>query len=571
MSIKKIIRTMKSGIVFLIVFSFLVGVFSIAAWLNDQRRQIENQAQFFGTFILHNLNSIDGTMQSEILFDEMLMNFAATDSRVKELNYERELRLLLASWRENYDFDMNFMLYFSGKQDIILSEKFYGVSTAEQRRVDECRNILLFPEESGLKKGKWNLQAFHDGVYICKYYHYRNYYLGCYIHVGNLTEYYTQYDNNEFDLFFLDEEQKVYGMEASPELQTQLQSRKTEEHIFFFGNGFGTVEQLEGASFQLGLSSHNSVQSTGVLFIFCVWCLLCFLFGTAGIVLLRYMRASVVKPIYNFASDMALLKSDATHHITTENPVAELDYVGKLLEDLSRNLKKLRIDAYEKELGWQKTQLDYQTLLSKPHFYINCLNTIYAMADMRQYESIQQLCKHVSDYIRYLFYSCDSLVLLSEELKCLKSYLSIQKKRYEESVQFFMDIADGVGQTLIPPFIILTFVENSIHHAIDVEGVLTINLRVLRGDRRIFLQIEDNGAGFDSEVLEKLNNGQSLADGNRHIGISNIIQRLSILYGGAEKIHFTNGQLGGACIDISIPLDKSGTVEGEKDEPAFGR
>lgn len=555
--LKNITQLIKLSIIFLTVFSFAVGTFSIVVWTDNQLRQIEKQTQFLETMLTHNLGSMEGTMRSEILYDEMLIGYAGAVNEVQAINYERELRLLLSSWKETYDLQAEFMLYFTGKDKMIYSEMFLGSNEKEQNRNAEFRRLLSEDGEGGFIKGKWNICQLGSEEYLVKYYHYRTYYLCCYISVNSLVRYYSQYDEREYNLYLVD--QTVHGQELSAPLSEAIINKKDGTKIVFLSpQGLFTKKYLKDSNFYFGLIPRTDSYSNGILAGLTAWCVVCFLVSVGGMILLRYVRRSIVQPIFHFVADIESLRDDISYHITNDNAIAELDDAGKLLEELARNLESLRIEAYEKELGLQKIRLDYQTLISKPHFYINCLNTIYAMADMKQNESIQELCRYVSDYVRYLFHSSDSMVALSDELDCLESYLAIQKRRYEDGIQIHTQVMVGLKGIRIPPFLIMTFIENALYHAADPEQCLKIHLNISRdADGFLRLRIEDSGQGFAADVLHKLNNRIGLTDRGRHIGITNILERLAILYGGREDVHFANSELGGAVVEISIPADPS--------------
>lgn len=110
------------------------------------------------------------------------------------------------------------------------------------------------------------------------------------------------------------------------------------------------------------------------------------------------------------------------------------------------------------------------------------------------------------------------------------------------------------------PFMILyTFVENSIKHA-NVEGKTAVivdgeYLPTEKGARgKMQFQIMDNGSGFKDDVLEQIGKGQSVIDraGMEHIGISNVVKRLRLIYGEEFQIYFSNEE--GAVVTIILPV-----------------
>ena len=111
---------------------------------------------------------------------------------------------------------------------------------------------------------------------------------------------------------------------------------------------------------------------------------------------------------------------------------------------------------------------------------------------------------------------------------------------------------------MIPPLLLITFVENIIKHSIATEGTLLIFLSVTQAlfQEKACLKIEisDSGQGFSDEILRKLARRDTLStETESHVGITNNIQRLTLLYGSDYSLRFSNKKEGGAHIELCIP------------------
>lgn len=113
--------------------------------------------------------------------------------------------------------------------------------------------------------------------------------------------------------------------------------------------------------------------------------------------------------------------------------------------------------------------------------------------------------------------------------------------------------------------LLITFVENTLKHCRIGDKPLEITLSVNRvtHENMDYLRIDivDSGQGFSPEVLELLSQGKPLNTTTPHIGITNSIQRLSLLYGTNYKIRFYNEYLGGAHVQLLIPYKLEETIE----------
>ena len=103
---------------------------------------------------------------------------------------------------------------------------------------------------------------------------------------------------------------------------------------------------------------------------------------------------------------------------------------------------------------------------------------------------------------------------------------------------------------------ISTFLENSIKHAVGRDGTLRIDLCVRSEKNQLCIRISDHGAGFQEEFLERFRKGDfPKEEQGRHIGISNALQRLNLIYGGRASLALSCGENGGACVEIRIPQE----------------
>ena len=160
------------------------------------------------------------------------------------------------------------------------------------------------------------------------------------------------------------------------------------------------------------------------------------------------------------------------------------------------------------------------------------------------------------EYSRYMFRSPKSLVTVQQEMEHVENYMKIQRLRFPERIEFLADISSEVEDALIPPFVIQSFVENSIKYAIDFEqhNLCSIRGTVIESHEELFVMIEvrDNGKGYQEEVLELLQS-EDWADGSgKYVGIRNVRQRLRLVFGEKAKLILKNEE--GAVAIIMIPL-----------------
>lgn len=273
-------------------------------------------------------------------------------------------------------------------------------------------------------------------------------------------------------------------------------------------------------------------------------------------------------PMKQFVNSLKHTEEEQWINENGNSRILELEMAGKEFKGLLREIRALRIDIYEKELEKQRTELETMHLQIRPHFYLNCLSLLHGMADMGKHQEIIGLTKLLSDYMRYVMRDAHAPVFLKDEVSFVRNYVQIQQIRYgKEAFSFEVMMEESMQEYQIPAMLLHNFVENSVVHTVSLDGCVEITLFIVlekyEGREYLYLCISDTGGGFPEEILKAARNGQSVCYGGReHIGISNSVKRLRLIYGDQAKISFSNMDAGyGAVVEIRIPAKKGQTME----------
>lgn len=187
---------------------------------------------------------------------------------------------------------------------------------------------------------------------------------------------------------------------------------------------------------------------------------------------------------------------------------------------------------------------------------------IHSMLQTENYKQIEELTILTSDYLRYLFMVNQDFSPLDKEIQHIKDYLEIQRIRYGDNIHFALEFDNELQHALVPSLLLQTFIENTIKHGFSFQDGIAIDLSIQKRivDEKPYIEIcvKDNGPGFSTEILNKLKNMESLmSEDGHHIGITNAIERLNLLYPNDYTITFENNDTGGARIDVLIPYKES--------------
>lgn len=210
---------------------------------------------------------------------------------------------------------------------------------------------------------------------------------------------------------------------------------------------------------------------------------------------LQELRDNVLKVTYE---NMGLGDDD----LYNNNEIVELkDAFQKILDDLKCTAER-EIASNQAEARARIAALQAQI---SPHFIHNVLYSISIASREGRTDDSVSMCKQLSDMLRYTVNSNAGSTELREEMTCIANYLSLQKKYYEDFLEYELHIAKEIEQLRIPRLSILPFVENAIQHAFDGKRPPYKIEVYARADQNSWeIEIRDNGRGFSETKIEEL-------------------------------------------------------------------
>lgn len=297
-------------------------------------------------------------------------------------------------------------------------------------------------------------------------------------------------------------------------------------------------------------------------YVVCYLFIVCLLGLTAAYVLSQ----SISRPIHHL---MSLMQKAEKGDMTLRYLGSRGDEVGQLGISFNRMLqeiKKLMAINRQKEKQKQEAELRSLTAHIKPHFLYNTLDTIHWMARKQGADDVSVMVQSLSKLFRIGLSKGSSMIPLSQEMEHTSSYLQIQKTRYRDRVECFMDIKDDVLDCYVVKLMLQPLVENAIYHGIKARrGAGTILIEVLKQEEVLVITVSDNGAGMDAERLrslrEQLNDPlTTLGTHNeehlpgRSYGLLNVQARIQLTFGPSYGITIDSIQGKGTKVTIIHPL-----------------
>ncbi len=207
-----------------------------------------------------------------------------------------------------------------------------------------------------------------------------------------------------------------------------------------------------------------------------------------------------------------------------------------------------RMRAAELSSQLAQAQLAALKMQIHPHFLFNTLNSISALLH-KDVEAADRMIARLSDFLRLTLKSSDvPVVTLRQEMEFLRTYLEIEKIRFQDRLVVDIDVEPAALDAHVPNLILQPLVENAVRHGVGRQtsiGHLQIHAR--RTGDTLVIKIEDNGPGFEV-------NRRSNIDGDKRngIGLENTRARLKKFYDNFD-FEITDKTSGGAVVNMSVP------------------
>jgi two-component system LytT family sensor kinase len=193
-----------------------------------------------------------------------------------------------------------------------------------------------------------------------------------------------------------------------------------------------------------------------------------------------------------------------------------------------------------------KARMDALSSQINPHFLFNTLNTVSALIRFDP-DTARGVVLKLSNILRRLLRKHETFVPLREELEFIDNYLDIEVARFgRDNLDIVKQLDDDTLETFVPSMLLQPIVENCLKHGLapKLEGG-KIQLSTTQRDGRLHIEIADNGVGITEEKMPHV-----YVEG---IGLSNVRERLRVLYGTDFNLDIQSRPGEGTVIRIDIP------------------
>ena len=276
-----------------------------------------------------------------------------------------------------------------------------------------------------------------------------------------------------------------------------------------------------------------------------------------ALVLSNLISRNITRPLQQLRDSMARVQEGdfraAEVEVTSRNEVGSLTRSFNVMTSRIQELMKQNI--YEQQ---QKRKSELKALQSQinPHFLYNTLDSIIWMAEGKKNEEVVVMTASLARLLRQSISNEEEQVPIGQEVEYARSYLTIQKMRYKDKLEFQIQVDAQIMRVPIIKLVLQPLIENAIYHGLKYkEGKGLLIVRGYREGENAVIQIKDNGAGMDEQTLSHIFEKHKVNYRSNGVGVYNVQKRLQLYYGMDYGITYSSRQGEGTTASIVIPMN----------------
>lgn len=289
------------------------------------------------------------------------------------------------------------------------------------------------------------------------------------------------------------------------------------------------------------------------------------LLSLLAIVLSMFISRAITKPIRELEGAMIQVqKGKFDNQAVTARGNNEISSLGNSFNIMTEKIQQLMDENIQEQREKRKNELRALQSQINPHFLYNTLDSIIWMAESGKNEEVVLMTSSLAKLFRQSISNEDEVVTIAQEIEYTRSYLTIQKMRYRDQLEFVIDVDEDILKCHIVKLVIQPLVENSIYHGIKyIDGKGMISIMGGRSDGKIVLIISDNGAGMEQEAVEHILDQKAPNHKSNHVGVYNVHHRLQLYYGQESGLKYESVRGVGTTVFVSIPEEERQPKDGK--------
>jgi two-component system sensor histidine kinase YesM len=257
-----------------------------------------------------------------------------------------------------------------------------------------------------------------------------------------------------------------------------------------------------------------------------------------------------------------ITQNDLQALMTSDN-VDEITELGMSFNIMIGKIRELLDSKIKEQENLKKAELRALQAQINPHFLYNTLDAIIWMAEDKKTDQVIDIVRALSSFFRISLSKGRDWITVGEEIERTRSYLTIQKMRYRDILDFRIEMDEAVASNTTLKLILQPLVENALYHGIKNKrngGTIVVRAQCKNEEDEVMLEVEDDGIGFTPEKLVQVQAELSDDSGDVRMesgyGIDNVNKRIKLYYGKQYGLSIASEYQAGTRATIVIPAKK---------------
>jgi two-component system sensor histidine kinase YesM len=279
------------------------------------------------------------------------------------------------------------------------------------------------------------------------------------------------------------------------------------------------------------------------------------------------LSRSIYTPIKKLHDVTTTITKNDLQALMTDDNVDEITELGMSFNIMIGKIRELLASKIKEQENLKKAELRALQAQINPHFLYNTLDTIIWMAEAKKNAQVIEIVSALSSFFRISLSKGKDWITIGEEIERTNSYLTIQKMRYRDILDYNIQVDESVKKYTILKLILQPLVENALYHGIKNKrqgGTIIIRAKP-KNETEVQLEVEDNGIGFTPDKLVQLQDELEDDSGDIKLesgfGIGNVNKRIRLYYGKPYGLSVTSEYHTGTCVTLVIPAINGDVLE----------
>ena len=282
------------------------------------------------------------------------------------------------------------------------------------------------------------------------------------------------------------------------------------------------------------------------------------LLGVVIIFLSLFIPRSITKPIRELSKVTdQVAKGDLSVRNNT-NVGAEVGALSESFNAMIDKINDLLSQVTKEQVRLRKAELELLQSQINPHFLYNTLDTIVWLAEANDQKKVVSMVGSLSKFFRTSLNQGKDIISMGEELQHVRSYLEIQQVRYQDILEYYIDVPEELMDCKVPKITLQPLVENALYHGIkNKRGMGKITITGKTEGNNAIICVEDNGRGMEPGRLKLIRDKISGKETplNEIYGISNVDERIKLKLGEEYGLRYDSVFGEGTRVEIWLPLN----------------